>query len=104
MPTQGTIIQTYSKTSETKTKQQANKTSNEIPHGILLSLWYRIFTKGQKQSHKRQNQARERKEHENHMSLTHLKGLPAGALKLGQDHTQTWVGVPIRSNNHTNTG
>ncbi|GKB30624.1 hypothetical protein Tco_0870025 [Tanacetum coccineum] len=37
------------------------------------------------------------------MSLTHLKGLPAGALKLGQDHTQTWVGVPIRSNNHTNT-
>ncbi|GJR85112.1 hypothetical protein Tco_0209123 [Tanacetum coccineum] len=24
------------------------------------------------------------------MSLTHLKGLPAGALKLGQDHTQTW--------------
>ncbi|GJZ78263.1 hypothetical protein Tco_0642935 [Tanacetum coccineum] len=23
------------------------------------------------------------------MSLTHLKGLPAGALKLGQDHTQT---------------
>ncbi|GJY11106.1 retrovirus-related pol polyprotein from transposon 17.6 [Tanacetum coccineum] len=40
----------------------------------------------------------------NHMSLTHLKGLPAGALKLGQDHTQTWVGVPIRSNNHTNTG
>ncbi|GJZ18791.1 retrovirus-related pol polyprotein from transposon TNT 1-94 [Tanacetum coccineum] len=40
----------------------------------------------------------------NHMSLTHLKGLPAGALKLWQDHTQTWVGVPIRSNNHTNTG
>nr|GFB34054.1 hypothetical protein [Tanacetum cinerariifolium] len=40
----------------------------------------------------------------NHMSLTHLKGLPAGALKLGQDHTQTWIGVPIRSNNHTNTG
>ncbi|GKE32219.1 hypothetical protein Tco_1451541 [Tanacetum coccineum] len=40
----------------------------------------------------------------NHMSLTHLKGLPAGALKLGQDHTQTWVGGPIRSNNHTNTG
>ncbi|GJY14035.1 hypothetical protein Tco_0383344 [Tanacetum coccineum] len=24
------------------------------------------------------------------MSLTHLKGLQAGALKLGQDHTQTW--------------
>ncbi|GJT08305.1 hypothetical protein Tco_0842767 [Tanacetum coccineum] len=24
------------------------------------------------------------------MSLTHLKCLPAGALKLGQDHTQTW--------------
>ncbi|GJR74558.1 hypothetical protein Tco_0086923 [Tanacetum coccineum] len=22
------------------------------------------------------------------MSLTHLKGLPAGALKLGQDHTK----------------
>ncbi|GJX92136.1 hypothetical protein Tco_0345462 [Tanacetum coccineum] len=37
------------------------------------------------------------------MSLTHLKGQLAGALKLGQDHTQTWVGVPIRSNNHTNT-
>ncbi|GJS57775.1 hypothetical protein Tco_0652559 [Tanacetum coccineum] len=37
------------------------------------------------------------------MSLTHLKGLPAGALILGQDLTQTWVGVPIRSNNHTNT-
>ncbi|GJW71862.1 hypothetical protein Tco_0128779 [Tanacetum coccineum] len=32
------------------------------------------------------------------MSLMHLKGLPAGALKLGQDHTQTRVGVPIRSN------
>ncbi|GKB91510.1 putative reverse transcriptase domain-containing protein, partial [Tanacetum coccineum] len=40
----------------------------------------------------------------NHMSLTHLKGLLAGALKLGQDHTQTRVGIPIRSNNHTNTG
>ncbi|GJR48941.1 ribonuclease H-like domain-containing protein [Tanacetum coccineum] len=26
------------------------------------------------------------------MSLTHLKGLPAGALKLGQDHTQTRKG------------
>ncbi|GJX16290.1 hypothetical protein Tco_0217122 [Tanacetum coccineum] len=25
------------------------------------------------------------------MSLTHLKGLPARALKLGQDHTQTWT-------------
>ncbi|GJX79755.1 hypothetical protein Tco_0327904, partial [Tanacetum coccineum] len=36
----------------------------------------------------------------NHMSLMHLKGLPAGALKLGQDHIQTWVGVPIRFNNH----
>ncbi|GJW20184.1 putative ribonuclease H-like domain-containing protein [Tanacetum coccineum] len=24
------------------------------------------------------------------MSLTHLKGLPVGALKIGQDYTQTW--------------
>ncbi|GJS65102.1 hypothetical protein Tco_0679666 [Tanacetum coccineum] len=38
------------------------------------------------------------------MSLTHLKGLPAGALKLGLNYTQTWVGVPICSNNHINTG
>ncbi|GJS04212.1 retrovirus-related pol polyprotein from transposon TNT 1-94 [Tanacetum coccineum] len=37
-----------------------------------------------------------------HMSLTHLKGLPTGALILGQDLTQTWVVVSIRSNNHTN--
>ncbi|GKA57606.1 putative reverse transcriptase domain-containing protein [Tanacetum coccineum] len=28
------------------------------------------------------------------MSLTHLKGLPAGALKLGQNHTQTWAKAP----------
>nr|GEV01815.1 hypothetical protein [Tanacetum cinerariifolium] len=32
------------------------------------------------------------------------RGLPAEALKLRQDHTQTWVGVPIRSNNNTNSG
>ncbi|GKC03261.1 hypothetical protein Tco_0994871 [Tanacetum coccineum] len=31
------------------------------------------------------------------MSLTHLKGISAGALKLGQDHTQTWVRILQKS-------
>ncbi|GJR48741.1 hypothetical protein Tco_1316844 [Tanacetum coccineum] len=31
------------------------------------------------------------------MSLTHLKGLPAEALKLGQDHTQTWGRKPAKA-------